>query len=218
MEPGVEEGTMRWTKLMAMALVVLAGCADAPTEPLAVDGTSEGRAGQSLRAAESPTLVDVAVSVNEDTGEFSTLIAAVVEAGLVDVLSARGQWTVFAPTDAAFAALGLDAANIGTALDGDDLTEILLYHVADGRRYAADVVSSDQIRMLNGGFNDITIENGDAYIGSARIVQTDVEATNGVIHVIDAVLLPSEEDGPGGDDEEDDEDEAEDDGEEDEND
>ncbi|MDX1675463.1 MAG: fasciclin domain-containing protein, partial [Longimicrobiales bacterium] len=101
----------------------------------------------------------------------------------------------------------LNADNIGDELEDDALRDILLYHVANGRRYAEDVVSSDQIRMLNGGFNDIAVEDGEAFIGDAQIIQTDIEATNGVIHVIDAVLLPSTDDGPGdGEDDDDDED------------
>jgi transforming growth factor-beta-induced protein len=178
---------------VAVALIGLAGCADAPTEPVAADGSalvaeSESEARWS-KAAPSPTVVDVALSVNASTGEFSTLIAAVVDAGLVEALSAKGQRTVFAPTDAAFAALGLDATNIGD-LDTATLQNILLYHVAPGRRLAEDVVDSDRIRMLNKQFNDIEIANGMAYIGGAQIIATDIEATNGVIHVIDAVLLP----------------------------
>jgi transforming growth factor-beta-induced protein len=112
-----------------------------------------------------------------------------VTADLVGALSAVGQRTVFAPTDAAFAELGLDAGNIGT-LPKAALTNILLYHVAPGRRLAADVVSSNRIRMSNGGFTTIRLQAGEALINDSRIVLTDVEAANGVIHVIDAVLLP----------------------------
>jgi transforming growth factor-beta-induced protein len=175
---------------MAMALVAVTSvaCADT-TGPLAAGEVDEARAAASLRAASSPTIVDVAVSVNGQSGEFSTLIAAVVAADLVDALSAVGQRTVFAPTDEAFAALGLDASNIGS-LPKETLTNILLYHVAPGRRYAEDVVSSDRIRMSNGGFTMIRLENGAAYINDSQIVATDVEASNGLIHVIDAVLLP----------------------------
>jgi uncharacterized surface protein with fasciclin (FAS1) repeats len=181
---------MHWAVLSLAALT--AACADDPTTPPVEAGeVAEARAERSLKPAETPTVVDVALSVNASTGEFSTLIAAVLAAGLADDLSARGQRTVFAPTDAAFADLGLDETNIGD-LPVEALTNILLYHVAPGRRYAEDVVDSDQIRMLNGGFNPIEVVGSDVFIGDepAQIVQTDIEASNGVIHVIDAVLLP----------------------------
>jgi transforming growth factor-beta-induced protein len=181
--------------LMALPLAIaMAACSENATVPAAVVVTPEAGldsrgAPQQRAAAASPTLVDVALSVNAETGEFSTLIAAVVAAGLVDELSARGQRTVFAPTDAAFAELGLDAAGVA-ALPVEALTEILLYHVAPGRRYAASVVTADRIRMANGGFTTIRVVDGVAYIDDAAIVATDVEATNGIIHVIDAVLMP----------------------------
>jgi uncharacterized surface protein with fasciclin (FAS1) repeats len=133
--------------------------------------------------------VDVALAVNAESGEFSTLIAAVVSADLVGALSAVGQRTVFAPTDAAFAELGLDANNIGS-LPKEALTNILLYHVAPGRRTRRTWCRSDRIRMANGGFTTISLKDGGAYINDSQIVVTDVEASNGLIHVIDAVLLP----------------------------
>lgn len=176
--------------MVAVGLLATAACSDTATEPQLAPGGAEARAAQSLKPAEAPTVVDVALAVNGETGEFSTLIAAVVAVDLVDALSARGQRTVFAPTDAAFAELGLNAGNIAGALDRETLTEILLYHVAPGRRAAQSVVNARQIRMLNGGFNDIWVDETGAYIGGAQIVQTDVEAINGIIHVIDAVLLP----------------------------
>lgn len=135
------------------------------------------------------TIVDVAVSVNAKTGEFSTLIAALKAAGLVNALNGQGQYTVFAPTDAAFAKLGLNASNIGT-LPKATLTNILLYHVAHGSRYASDVVSSTQIRMLNKEFTTVSTQNGSVYINNARIIEANVPASNGVIHVIDTVLIP----------------------------
>jgi len=142
--------------------------------------------------AQRTTLVDVAVAVNADSGEFSTLIAAVLATGLDSILSSNGQKTVFAPTDAAFAALGLNADNIGD-LDVATLTEILSYHVAKGRRDAGDVVMSEQIRMLNREFTSISVNDEGAFIDGAMIILTDVFADNGVIHVIDSVLMPGEE-------------------------
>lgn len=169
-------------------------CSDTTTGPV-VAGEAEQVQATAMqrptvqRPAASPTVVDVAMAVNAQTGEFSTLIAAVVSAELVEALSAVGQRTVFAPTDAAFSALGLDANNIGS-LPQDVLRDILLYHVAPGRRYAADVVSADRIRMANGGFAEISLKSDGAYINDSKIVTTDVEASNGVIHIINAVLLP----------------------------
>jgi uncharacterized surface protein with fasciclin (FAS1) repeats len=158
--------------LVVPTVMMLAACSDdGPTAPM------------------GPNLVQLAQSVNAETGEFSTLLAAVVRAGLVDALSATGQRTVFAPTDAAFAEAGLTSANIGT-VPVETLTDILLYHVAPGRLLAADVVSVSQLTMANGGVAQIRLEGGVAYIDDARILATDVEATNGVIHVIDAVILP----------------------------
>jgi transforming growth factor-beta-induced protein len=187
---------MRWMAGMAAVALTVAvvGCADTTepvaSEPVAPEAASLGRGALQPKApAPAPTVVDVAMAVNEETGEFSTLIAAVVAAGLVDELSARGQRTVFAPTDAAFSELGLDASTVGS-VPVEDLTEILLYHVASGRRGSDDVVSSDRIRMANGAFAEISVVGGTAYIDDAAIVATDVEASNGIIHVIDSVLLP----------------------------
>jgi uncharacterized surface protein with fasciclin (FAS1) repeats len=144
-----------------------------------------------------PTIVDIALSVNAESGEFSTLIAALSCTGLVPALDGKGQYTVFAPTDAAFGNLGLNASNICNALPTETLTSVLLYHVAPGERFASDVVSSDRIRTLSKGFLFPVLMGGDAYIrdgssatSDAKILMTDIEATNGVIHVIDQVLLP----------------------------
>jgi uncharacterized surface protein with fasciclin (FAS1) repeats len=143
-----------------------------------------------------PSLVDVAIEVNTSgpyAGAFDTLIAAVLAAnpGVLMTLDGNGQHTVFAPTDDAFAALGLDENNIGTALETDTLTDILLYHVARGRRYAEDVLDSSKIRMRDGGFvfQDAGILT-DNLGRESNIIVTDVEAANGIIHAIDGVLLP----------------------------
>jgi uncharacterized surface protein with fasciclin (FAS1) repeats len=170
------------TSLFLVAMFALTGCSEDnnPTSVNAVD---------KVKPSERTTIVDVALAVNAESGEFSTLIAAVVAADLVDALSGNGQLTVFAPTDAAFAKLDLNADNIGE-MDPDALTGILLYHVAKGRRMAEDVVSSDQIRMLTGQRTMISLMDGGAYINDSMIVATDVPADNGVIHVIDTVLLP----------------------------
>lgn len=148
-----------------------------------------------VAAPPGPTIVDVAIAVNSEgpyAGAFDTLIAAVLAAdpAVLATLSGNGQFTVFAPTDDAFADLGLDETNIGT-LPQEFLTDVLLYHVARGRRYAEDVVASDRIRMLKGGFllQDAGVLT-DNLGREANIIVTDVEAANGIIHAIDAVVLP----------------------------
>jgi uncharacterized surface protein with fasciclin (FAS1) repeats len=152
----------------------------------------------SAKGPKGPTVVDVAIAINSDgpfAGQFDTLIAAVLVADpiVLDTLSGNGKRTVFAPTDDAFAALGLDASNIGT-LPTDFLTQVLVYHVARGERTAADVVPAERIRMLGGGF--LYKEAGSTTLvdnlgRSANIIVTDVKAANGVIHAIDAVVLPA---------------------------
>jgi uncharacterized surface protein with fasciclin (FAS1) repeats len=146
-------------------------------------------------AQAKPTIVDVALSVNASNGEFSTLIAALAAADLVGALDGKGQYTVFAPTDAAFAKLGLNAGNIGTAFDKATLTKILLYHVAPGERFASDVVSSSKIRTLSKSFLGVKVNADGAFLvdnlgREAKIVATDIDASNGVIHIIDTVVLP----------------------------
>jgi uncharacterized surface protein with fasciclin (FAS1) repeats len=140
--------------------------------------------------AAQPASGNTIVAIAAGNADFSTLVAAVECTGLVPALSRRGQLTVFAPTNEAFAKLRLDASNVCSALPKDTLKSILLYHVARGARYASDVVSSTQIRMLNGEFTHISLSDGNAYINDAQIIATDIPASNGVIHVIDTVLMP----------------------------
>ncbi|HMO05970.1 MAG TPA: fasciclin domain-containing protein [Kiritimatiellia bacterium] len=143
--------------------------------------------------AQRQTIVDVAIAANEATGEFSTLIAAVVAADLVDTLSGFRRYTVFAPTDAAFAALGLNAQNVGLA-PKKELRNILLYHVTSGKRFSGSVLGARFLRMANGEFTRVSVNPNGAFINQSRLLAPDlidIEASNGVIHVIDAVLVPS---------------------------
>ncbi|HET7353797.1 MAG TPA: fasciclin domain-containing protein [Gaiellaceae bacterium] len=158
---------------------------------LAVPAATAAR-GERPAAAES-SIVQTAIAVNSSgpyAGQFDTLICLVANNPTVlNLLSQRGQYTVFAPTNAAFAQIGVTSANCATV--APDVTGILAYHVAKGRRAAADVVSSTQIRMLNRQFTSISAAGGSYYINDAKIIATDVFASNGVIHAIDKVLLPS---------------------------
>ena len=138
-----------------------------------------------------PTIVETAIAVNQATGEFDELIAAVSRAGLVGALNGNRQFTVFAPTDAAFAelyaALGVDGVD---DIPLDTLRAVLLHHVAPGERFSGDVLDSTRIRTLNRDFVFPSVQGGSAYIDGARIIMADVDASNGVIHVIDSVLAP----------------------------
>ena len=147
---------------------------------------------------EQPTLIDAAVALNAPGGEFEgafdTLLAAVLVAdpAVLEKLAGFGQHTVFAPTDDAFEAVGLTPANIGT-LDQDTLTQILLYHIAQGRLNANVVTSRDSLRMVFGG----RIQQAGGVItdntgGQATIIVTDLRTENGIVHAIDAVILPFE--------------------------
>ena len=137
------------------------------------------------------TIVDVAVGA----GSFETLVAAVTEAGLVETLSGDGPFTVFAPTDDAFAAaldaLGLTAEEL--LADTDTVTSILTYHGLLGSVSAEEAIALDgqSVATINGAEITISVVDGAVVINdSATVIQADVLASNGVIHVIDAVLLP----------------------------
>ncbi|MEC9372504.1 MAG: fasciclin domain-containing protein [Planctomycetota bacterium] len=132
-------------------------------------------------------IVDTAVSA----GSFNTLATALKAAGLIDTLKGDGPFTVFAPTDEAFAKL--PAGTVESLLkpeNKDQLIAVLTYHVAQGRVYSDEVVKMDSIKTVQGSKATPKVKNGKAYIDGAQIVKTDIETSNGVIHVIDSVILP----------------------------
>ena len=135
--------------------------------------------------SKSKTIVETA----QEAGQFTTLLAAVEAAGLVDVLSGEGPFTVFAPTDAAFAAIPED--ELAALLeDTETLTAILTYHVVSGKVMAADVVTLSSATTVQGSDVTITVTDAGVQVDEANVVTTDIEASNGVIHVIDAVITP----------------------------
>ena len=139
--------------------------------------------------AKAADIVDTAVSA----GSFKTLVAAVQAAGLVDTLKGEGPFTVFAPTDEAFAAL--PAGTVDDLLkpeNKDQLVKILTYHVVPGNVKAADVVKLDSAKTVNGQSVAIKVVDGKVMVDNATVTTADIEASNGVIHVIDTVLLPKE--------------------------
>jgi uncharacterized surface protein with fasciclin (FAS1) repeats len=132
-------------------------------------------------------IVDTAVAA----GDFSTLAAALQAGGLIDTLKSEGPFTVFAPTDEAFAKL--PAGTIESLLlpeNKDKLVAILTYHVVPGKVKAADVVKLDSASTVNGEEVAIRVSNDSVFVNNARVVATDISASNGVIHVIDTVILP----------------------------
>lgn len=138
-------------------------------------------------AAPAGDIVDTAVGA----GSFNTLVAAVKAAGLVDTLKGEGPFTVFAPTDAAFAKLPAGTVeNLLKPENKDQLIGILTYHVVPGKVMAADVVKVKSAATVNGKEAPITVADGKVKVGNANVVKTDIECSNGVIHVIDAVILP----------------------------
>jgi uncharacterized surface protein with fasciclin (FAS1) repeats len=139
-------------------------------------------------SADTPgTIVDVAAGA----GNFKTLVAAVKAAGLVDALSGKGPLTVFAPTDDAFAKL--PPGTVETLLKPENkakLRSILLYHVVKGDVKSSDLKDGESVKTLEGGSLKITISGGTVRVNDATVTKADIEASNGVIHVIDTVLLP----------------------------
>ena len=140
-------------------------------------------------AAQTKDIVDTAVAA----GSFKTLAKALAAADLVDTLKGAGPFTVFAPTDDAFAKL--PAGTLENLLKPENkaqLRRILTYHVVSGKVMAADVVKLKSARAVSGDAVSITVMGSAVTVNSSRVVKTDIAASNGVIHVIDSVLIPSD--------------------------
>ena len=141
-------------------------------------------AGAGLHAS-AADIVDTAVAA----GNFTTLVAAVKAAGLVDTLKSAGPFTVFAPTDEAFAKL--PAGTVEALLkDPAKLKDILLYHVVSGKVMAESVVKMKSAKTVQGGMVKIQVMAGKVMLDNAQVIKTDIATDNGVIHVIDTVILP----------------------------
>jgi uncharacterized surface protein with fasciclin (FAS1) repeats len=142
------------------------------------------------KSADHPKAPGDIVAVASGAGSFKTLVAAVKAAGLVETLQGKGPFTVFAPTDEAFAKL--PAGTVEDLLKPENkekLKGILLYHVVPGKVMAADVKTM-KAKTAGGKELSIKVEGGSVMVDNAKVVKTDVAASNGVIHVIDAVVLP----------------------------
>lgn len=138
----------------------------------------------SLSAARAADIVDTAVAA----GQFTTLVKAVQAAGLVDTLKSAGPFTVFAPTDAAFAKLP-DGALDSLIANPEKLKAVLTYHVVAGKVMAKDV-KPGMVKTVEGAQATLSAKGGKVMIDKANVVKTDIECDNGVIHVIDTVIMP----------------------------
>lgn len=146
-----------------------------------------------LRAEDKPSKELTIVEVAAGNKDFSTLVAAVKAAGLVETLSGKGPFTVLAPTNEAFAKL--PKGTLETLLKPENkakLTAILTYHVVAAKAMAADVVKMDKAKTVQGQEVKIAASSEGVKINDSKVVKTDIECKNGVIHVIDTVLLPKD--------------------------
>jgi transforming growth factor-beta-induced protein len=186
--------------LFVLFAMLIAACSPAttpevvsePVEPAEEQVAEESMPEDEMEAAADEEMAKTIVDIAVEDGRFTTLVTALTEAGLVDALLAEGPFTVFAPTDEAFAALP-EGALEGLLADKDALTNVLLYHVVDGKVMAADVVGLDgqEVSTLSGDLIMIAADDMGVMINESNVVITDIEASNGVIHVVDAVILPS---------------------------
>ena len=172
------------------ALLALAGCTTTADDETADDNGTATEAPDNGAAEDPGTIVDVAIAA----GSFNTLVAAVQAADLVDTLSGDGPFTVFAPTDEAFDALPdglLDALLLPE--NKDVLVKILTYHVVSGE-VTSDMITPGDVATVEGQTVEIAVEDGNVTVEGANVVTADVDASNGVIHVIDAVIVPPDVD------------------------
>lgn len=144
-----------------------------------------GLLAMSVFTASAADIVDTAVAA----GSFNTLVTAVKAAGLVDTLKSAGPFTVFAPTDEAFAKLPAGTVE-GLLKDTAKLKKILLYHVVSGKVMASDVVKLKSAKTVEGSSVKVSGKGGKVMVDAANVVKTDIGCDNGVIHVIDAVMMP----------------------------
>ena len=151
---------------------------------LAVGGCNDSTQKHGMQTMD---IVDTAAG----SGDFETLVAAIKAADLVDTLKSDGPFTVFAPTDEAFGKLPNGTlADLLKPENKGRLSSILTYHVVAGKVMAGDVVKLDKAKTVNGQFVKIRTSHGSVFVNDAEVIKTDIECTNGVIHVINKVLLP----------------------------
>jgi uncharacterized surface protein with fasciclin (FAS1) repeats len=188
----MKQNKMKLFAIAAFSAIVLISCGSGESKETTADTTATSEttaaADTTVAAPATPaTVVDIAVG----SADHTTLVAAVTAAGLVETLSGAGPFTVFAPTNAAFAKL--PAGTVESLLTPEkkaDLTGILTYHVVAGSVKAADLKDGQMVKTVNGKELKVTIKDGVVMIDGAVVTAADLVAGNGVVHVIDAVVLP----------------------------
>ena len=169
---------------LAVVGLAVAGCGSDDSE--AQEPASTQPAMTATETMEDGNIVETAVAA----GNFTTLASLLTEAGLAETLAGDGPYTVFAPTDEAFAAVPQETLD-ALAADPELLRSVLLYHVVEGEARASDVASMSSAETLNGDSVRLRANGETVRVNTARVVTADVPASNGVIHVIDEVLIPS---------------------------
>ncbi len=175
--------------VLLAAPLLLTGCAEKTATPTAEPGPPQTSSETSLEQSgdQAKDIVDTAAA----SDDFKTLVAAVKAAGLVETLKGEGPFTVFAPTDAAFAKLPEGTLEeLLKPESKEKLTSILTYHVVPGKVMAADVVLVESATTVQGGDVEIAVDGDKVVVGGANVTVTDLQCSNGVIHVIDAVMMP----------------------------
>lgn len=174
---------LRLAGILAAAAVAAAACSSSGS-----DSSSDSKPMNNDTASSASTSGTI-VAVASQNPDFTTLVGAVTKAGLAQTLSGPGPYTVFAPTNAAFAKVPADQLNAILA-DQAQLTKVLTYHVVSGSIMAADLKPEQMVKTVEGQNIDVKASNGMATVNACNITKTDIKASNGVIHVIDCVLVP----------------------------
>ncbi len=175
---------------MRPKMIALAACVAALTLLVAACGDDNGGSTGAATAESDATPVGDIVAVAQSEPQLSTLVDAVTAADLVETLQAQGPYTVFAPTNDAFDALGGTLDELLEPAAKDDLANVLTYHVVEGDVKAADLEDGQKVTTVQGGELTVAIDGGDVKVNDATVVQADVPAENGTVHVIDKVLTP----------------------------
>jgi uncharacterized surface protein with fasciclin (FAS1) repeats len=183
--------------LLAVGSLLAAACSDDDDSTTSSDTSAETSTTEDMTESTEAMADETIVEIAAGNPDFSTLVSAVEAAGLAETLSGEGPFTVFAPTNEAFAAIPAETLqSLLEPANQETLSQILTYHVVAGEVMAADVAPGE-VETVEGTPFTIEVEGSDVFIvdgqgGRAQVVTTDIVASNGVIHVIDAVLIPSD--------------------------